>query len=89
MFHENEIVMLFLCTGVLVFIHLNRKNLAKFKGWKSLLASFILLLIACFSTVAEGFLLEDFFNYIEHSCYAGSGLILMTWRYKVVKESIE
>ena len=89
MFHENEIVMLFLCIGVLIFIYLNRKSLAKFKGWKLLFASFILLLIACISTVVEGFMLEDFFNYLEHSCYAGSRIIMTAWCYRVFKEKSE
>lgn len=81
--------MLFLCIGVLVFIYLNRKNLAKFKGWRLLFTSFILLLIACISTVAEGFLMENFFNYLEHSCYAGSGVILTIWCYRIFQENDE
>ena len=89
MYHENEIVMLFLCIGVLVFVYLNRKSLAKFKAWGFLFTSFILLLTACVSTVAEGFLLEVFFNYLEHSCYAGSGFILATWCYKVFQDNNE
>lgn len=89
MFHENEIVMLFLCIGVLVFIFLNRKNFNTLKGWRLLLASFLLLLAACVSTVVEGFLMEKFFNYIEHFSYAGSGLILATWCYSFFKENKE
>ncbi len=89
MFHENEIVMLFLCTGVLFFIYLNRKNHAKFKGGRLLFAGFILFFIACISTVAEGFLLEGFFNYLEHFCYAASGIILTTWCYRVFQEKSE
>lgn len=89
MFHENEIVMLFLCTGVLIFVYLNRKNLSKFKGWGLLFTSFIFFFTACVSTVVEGFLLEDFFNYLEHSSYAGSGLILGAWCYKIYQEGSE
>ncbi len=87
MYHENEIVMLFLCVGVLIFIYFNRKNLVKFKGWRPIFVSFVLLLIACISTVVEGFMLEGFFNYLEHSCYAGSGLMLAAWCYRVFKEN--
>ena len=89
MFHENEVVMLFLCIGVIIFIFHNRKNLSKFKGWGLLFASFLLLLTACVSTVAEGFLMEDFFNYLEHACYAGSGVILITWCYQVFQKNSE
>ncbi len=89
MFHENEIVMLFLCIGVLIFICFKRKTLAKSRGWGLLFASFFLLLIASISTIIEVFFLEHFFNYLEHSCYAGSGVMLTTWCYLVFKGSGE
>ena len=89
MFHENEVVMLFLCIGVMIFIFHNRKNLTRFKRWGLLFTSFLMLLVACISTVAEGFLMEDIFNYLEHFCYAGSGVILIIWCYKVFQKKRE
>ena len=86
MFHENEIVMLFLCIGVVIFTMINKEKLKKFKEWKILFMSFLLFFTACISTVLEAFLLEDFFNYIEHLCYAGSGIMLAAWSHKALKE---
>ncbi len=83
MFQENEIVMLFLCIGVLIFIYPNWKNLAKFKCWGLLFASFILMTVACASTIAEVFFDGVFLNYFEHSCYGGSGITLAIWSYKI------
>lgn len=86
MFHENEIVMLFLCIGVAVFTMINQEKLKKFREWKLLFLSFILFFIACISTVLEAFLLENILNYLEHLSYAGSGIILAAWSHKVFKE---
>lgn len=83
MYHENEIVMLFLCTGVLLFVIFNRKKLIKYKKWNMLYMSFLLFFIACVSTVLEGFLFEGIFNHTEHFCYAGSGIVLVIWCFKI------
>ena len=87
MFHENEIVMLLLCIGIMGFIFFNWKNLARFNKWGILFTSFLLFSAACVSTVAEGFLMEGFFNYLEHACYTGSAIILLIWIYRGIQEN--
>ena len=82
MYHENEVVMLILGLGTLVFIFLNYTQLKRLPSAFLLLTSFVVLLVGWLATVLEGFFLADFFNYLEHSAYALSSVLLMVWCWK-------
>jgi len=89
MFHENEIVMLLLGVGVLIFILGNRFKLKRLPSSNFLICGFYLLLAGWIATVLEGFLWSVFFNYFEHICYAGSSLLMLVWFLRVFKSKKE
>jgi len=80
---ENEIVMLSLGVGVLIFILGNRSRLKHLAEPKILIAAFCVLLAAWIVTVLEGLFLEKILNYIEHACYAVSAIFVAVWCWKV------
>ena len=79
MVQENEIIMLLLGIGVLVFVLGNRSVIQRVPGSRLLIAGFYVQLVGWFLTVLEGFILESFLNYFEHTCYAVSSLLLAFW----------
>jgi hypothetical protein len=80
---ENEIVMLSIGVGVLIFILGNRARLKRLATYRILIAAFCLMLVGWIVTVVEGFIWEVILNYIEHACYAVSSILLMIWCWKV------
>jgi hypothetical protein len=93
-FEENEMVMLFLGIGVLIFILLRRKQLKQLPGAHLLITSFSILLVGWLATVLEGLLEADsfsqqLFNYLEHFCDAGSGLMMAWWSWRTFTLSKE
>ena len=79
----NEIVMLSIGTGVLIFILSNRERLKHLGAYRILIASFCLMQAGWILTVLEGFFYEWLLNFLEHLCYAVSSILLMTWCWKV------
>lgn len=79
MIYENEIVMLVLGLGVLVFALANRDHLRRVPSFKVLIAGFSILVGAWVVTVLEGFFWEAYFNFAEHACYAASGVLVALW----------
>ena len=80
---ENEVVMLSLGVGVLVFILGNRARLKNLPASNILFAAFYMLLAGWIVTVLEGFFWEEILNHIEHTCYAVSSIFVMIWCWKV------
>jgi len=80
---ENEIVMLLLGVGVLIFILGNRARLKRLAASKILIAGFYVLLAGWVLTVLEGFFWEGPLNYLEHLCYAVSAVFVAVWCCKV------
>ena len=78
-FFENEVIMLFLGIGVLVFSIGYRKKIKKICLWKNLMLGFYFLLIAWIFTVAEGLIFADYFNLAEHICYLLSAILIFIW----------
>ena len=80
---ENEVVMLLLGVGVLIFILGNRARLKHLAASKILIVGFYVLLAGWVLTVLEGFFWEGPLNYLEHLCYAVSSVLVAGWCCKV------
>ena len=83
MVHENEVVMLLLGVGVLIFILTSRLRLKLLPASNILTAAFYVAFAGWVFTVLEGLLWEGLFNYLEHICYAVSSILLTCWCWKV------
>ena len=84
MIYENEIIMLMLGLGVLIFALLNYFHLRRIRLFGVLFGGFWLLVVGWALTVVEGFFPEDSFrysslNFLEHLCYAASGIVVAVW----------
>ena len=83
MLQENEIVMLILGLGVLIFVLSNRSQLKRFQSSRGLMLGFYFLLAGWLSTVLEGFFGKVFFNYLEHMFYAIGSVSVALWCWEV------
>ncbi|MBN1413760.1 MAG: hypothetical protein JW973_01565 [Bacteroidales bacterium] len=83
MVQENELVMLILGIGVLVFTFIFKEKIRRIFGWKNLLAGFYILLLAWVFTIAEGFLWNSFMNVLEHIFYSISTIVLAIWCFRL------
>jgi hypothetical protein len=81
----NEIVMLLIGVGVLIFILGNRPRLKSLPASNILIAAFCMMLGSWILTVLEGFFLfwEHYLNYIDHGCYAVGSVLVAVWCWKV------
>jgi hypothetical protein len=84
---ENEVVMLLIGVGVLIFILGSRRRLKDLPASNILIAGFYMLLVSWVLTVIEGFFWEGVLNYIEHACQAASAVIVAVWCWKVFRGS--
>ncbi len=82
---ENEVVMLLMAIGVLIFILFNRRQIMRIEAAGLLVAAFCILVIGYVFTVLEGFFMEALLNFLEHACYAGSSVLIALWCMKVFK----
>ena len=85
MIRENEIIMLLLGIGVLIFILGNRLSIQRVVKSRILIAGFCVQLAGWLLTVLESFFLEGLLNYFEHMCYAVSALLVAFWCLKVCR----
>jgi hypothetical protein len=85
MIQENEIIMLVLGIGVLIFILGNRLSIQRVPESRILIAGFCVQLAGWLLTVLEGFFLEGVLNYFEHMCYAVSALLVAFWCFKTCR----
>ena len=83
MIQGNEIIMLLIGIGVLIFVLENRQQLRRFIFAEILILGFYLILAGWILTVLEGFFFEDLLNLVEHACYAGSSVSIALWCVKV------
>lgn len=79
--YENEILMLVLGLGALVLSFANRDHLRRIPSFKVLLIAFCILIVAWVGTVLEDLVLswKAYLNFVEHSCYALSGVLVALW----------
>lgn len=80
---ENEVVMLLIGVGVLIFIMGSRPRLKDLPASNILIMGFYLLLVSWILTVLEGFFWEELLNYLEHAFYAVSSVFVAVWCWKV------
>lgn len=85
MIQENEVVMLLMAIGVLIFILVNRRLIMRIEAARVLVAAFCVLLAAYVFTILEGFFLEKLLNLLEHLCYAASSVLIALWCMRVFK----
>ena len=86
-FEENEVVMLLLGVGVLLFMLLRWPQLKQLPAAHLLILGFSILLAGWAATVLEGLFAENsfycqLFNYLEHGCYAGSAVMIAWWSWR-------
>jgi hypothetical protein len=82
MLMENEVVMMLLGIGVLIFIQGNKDLLKRIRSWKTITGAYYMLLFGWFFTILEGFFMEEYCNLLEHVCYLISAVLLMIWCWK-------
>lgn len=80
---ENEVVMLLIGVGVLIFILGSRPRLKDLPASNILIMGFYLLLVSWILTVLEGFFWKELLNYMEHACYAVGSVFVAVWCWKV------
>jgi hypothetical protein len=76
---ENELVLLLLGIGILVFMAVNRSRLAELPSRGLFLAAFHVLVLGWVLTVLEGLFWPELLNTAEHACYAASSLMVAVW----------
>ena len=86
MIQENEIVMLLLGFGVLIFVFVNYHTLKRIHSSNLLITSYCILCAGWFLTVLEGFFLKTLLNYAEHICYAVSSFIFAVWFWQIINK---
>jgi len=79
MIEHNELIILLLGLGVLVFIRLNISHLRQVAAFRVLLASYGVVVGGFIFTVLEGIGWEKLFNILEHISYMASILMLLIW----------
>lgn len=84
MIHENEIIMLILGGGVLIFTLVHQVRIKRIPAWRTLMAGFYILLVAWVLTVLEGFFWKTLLNYLEHLGYALSAILVAVWCWQLV-----
>ena len=82
MVQENEVIVLLLGVGVLIFALTNRARLKHLPSPRLLLTGFCVLLLGWALTVLEEFLWGEELNVVEHLCYAGSAILVLVWVYR-------
>ena len=83
MVQQNEIIMLLLDIGCMVFILINRQRVKRIPVAGILTAGFYVLLAGNVLTILEGFFWEELLNVLEHICYAASSMLMAVWCWKI------
>ena len=83
MIQQNEIIMLLLGIGCMIFIWVNKHKVKRIPLSKTLIAGFYMLVAGYVFTIVEGFLLRDFLNVLEHICYTASSILVAVWCWKI------
>jgi hypothetical protein len=83
MIEQNEIVMLLLGIGLLIFTMKNRPGLRQLPESRILCVALYALIGSFFASVLEGFFWNPFFNSLEHAGLAISSVLTAVWSWKV------
>ncbi|MCF6177138.1 MAG: hypothetical protein L3J71_15375 [Victivallaceae bacterium] len=79
MFNENEVAMLLLCFGGVIFIINKRREYKRIPHWRLIQTSFYMFFVAVVLTVAESFIFPTLLNILEHLSYMLSSFMLLLW----------
>ena len=82
----NEIVMLLLGVGVLIFIIENRAGLKRLPASGIIISAFYLLLVTWIATVLESYIWNDFLNLLEHAGFTASSVLTTIWCLKAFRQ---
>jgi len=82
MLFENELIMLVLGLGVSILILRNYDRMKSLPFSKILISGFFSLVIGWVMTILEGFFLKELCNFIEHTCYFLSSMLVAIWSWK-------
>ena len=77
--HENEVLMFTLGLGVCLTGCTFRGPLLRIPDWPFLRAAYLVLLTAWGATILEGLFLPALLNFVEHTGYALSAILLAMW----------
>ena len=83
MIQQNELIMLLLGIGCMIFILVNKQKVKRVPVAKTLIAGFCLLLAGYVLTIFEGLFWKDFLNVLEHICYTASSILVAVWCWKI------
>jgi hypothetical protein len=83
MIQQNEIIMLLLGIGCMIFISVNKQKVRRIPVAKPLIAGFYVLLAGYVLTILEGLFWKDFLNVLEHICYTASSILMAVWCWKI------
>jgi len=83
MIQQNEIIMLLLGIGCMIFILVNKQKVKRIPLAKLLIAGFYVLLAGYVLTILEGLFWKDFLNVLEHICYTASSILMAVWCWKL------
>ena len=83
MIQQNEIIMLLLGIGCLIFIWVNKQKVKRIPVAKPLIAGFYVLLAGYLLTFLEGLFWNDLLNVLEHICYTASSILMAVWCWKI------
>jgi hypothetical protein len=84
-FPENEVVMMILSAGVLVFIVHARTHLRRIAWWRMLVLSYALLMAGWCATVVEHVTGSVVCNDIEHIAYALGAVVFAAWCWRGIR----
>ncbi|NIP24043.1 MAG: hypothetical protein GWN67_07555 [Phycisphaerae bacterium] len=88
----NEVVMLMIGVGVLIFIHGNRRRLKSLPASNILITGYCMMLVSWILTVLEGLFgpfWEEWLNYLDHAFYAIGSIFVAVWCWKVFRSGRE
>ncbi len=83
MMEQNEIIMLLLGIGCMIFILANGQKVRRIPAAKPLITGFYVLLAGYVLTILEGLFWKDFLNVLEHICYTASSILIAVWCWKI------
>ena len=84
MIENNEIILLILGLGVLIFFSVLRKRIRDIPKPGYFFSAFVVLTAGWLLTVLEGLFWSDWLNLLEHVCYALSSILLTVWCWVVL-----
>ena len=83
MIQQNEIIMLLLGIGCMIFILVNKQKVKRIPAAKILIAGFYVLLSGYVLTILEGLFWNELLNVLEHICYSVSAILMAVWCWKI------